>query len=96
MENGPFTVGFAAETENVDEYALRKLQAKRVDMIAANRVGPGRGFDRETNALRVFWQGGVAELGEDTKLAVARRLIALVAERFKARGREPDANQAAS
>jgi phosphopantothenoylcysteine decarboxylase / phosphopantothenate---cysteine ligase len=91
LPNGPFTVGFAAETENVREHALRKLETKRVDMIAANQVGPARGFDRETNALEVFWAGGSLAIGEDTKLAVARRLIVLIAERFKATAREDSA-----
>jgi phosphopantothenoylcysteine decarboxylase/phosphopantothenate--cysteine ligase len=81
---GPFTVGFAAETEKVREHALRKLEYKKVDMIAANLVGPARGFDAETNSLEVFWQGGSAEIGEDTKLAVARQLISVIAERFAA------------
>ncbi len=91
LADGPFTVGFAAETEKVREHALGKLGAKQVDMIAANQVGPHSGFDRETNALEVFWRGGSAEIGEDTKLAVARRLIGLVAERFRSRGRDGSA-----
>lgn len=82
MAGGPFTVGFAAETEKVREHALRKLEHKQVDMIAANLVGPARGFDAETNSLEVFWPGGSQEIGEDTKLAVARQLMALVADRF--------------
>jgi phosphopantothenoylcysteine decarboxylase/phosphopantothenate--cysteine ligase len=94
----PFTVGFAAETEKLREHALAKLEAKKVDMIAANQVGPACGFDRETNALEVFWSGGSAEIGEDTKLAVARRLMALIAERFRSRGRAsvPAGTKAAS
>jgi phosphopantothenoylcysteine decarboxylase/phosphopantothenate--cysteine ligase len=96
MPEGPFTVGFAAETEKVREHALRKLEAKKVDMIAANQVGPACGFDRETNALEVFWPGGSLAIGEDTKLAVARQLIALIAERFKADGRDASTSQAAS
>lgn len=96
MPDAPFTVGFAAETERVREHALGKLEAKRVDMIAANRVGPDIGFDRETNALEVFWNGGSVEIGEDTKLAVARRLVLLIAERFKARiGDDPGQAEAA-
>jgi phosphopantothenoylcysteine decarboxylase/phosphopantothenate--cysteine ligase len=78
-------VGFAAETENVREHALAKLESKRLDMIAANLVGPACGFDRETNSLEVFWRDGALAIGEDTKLAVARRLIGLIAERFDAR-----------
>jgi phosphopantothenoylcysteine decarboxylase/phosphopantothenate--cysteine ligase len=95
MPDGPFTVGFAAETEKVKEHALRKLEAKKVDMIAANQVGPACGFDRETNALEVFWADGSLEIGEDTKLAVARRLIALIAETFKAGNHDAAATQAA-
>jgi len=95
MPEAPFCVGFAAETENVREHALRKLASKHVDMIAANRVGPACGFDRETNALEVYWPGGSLAIGEDTKRAVARRLIVLIAERFKAAGRESRATRAA-
>ena len=96
MPDGPFTVGFVAETENVSEHARGKLDSKGVDMIAANLVGPARGFDSETNALQVFWNQGSARIGEDTKLAVARRLIVLVAERFKAASRADCGTQAAS
>ena len=80
----PFTVGFAAETENVARHAREKLIKKGVDMIAANRVGPACGFDKETNALDVFWHGGEAELVENSKAVLARQLITLIAERFQA------------
>jgi phosphopantothenoylcysteine decarboxylase/phosphopantothenate--cysteine ligase len=53
-------------------------------MIAANRVGPGFGFDKETNALDVFWRGGEVEFDENTKAVLARQLIALIAERLDA------------
>ena len=96
MPDGPFTVGFAAETEKLREHALRKLEAKRIDMIAANQVGPARGFDRETNSLHVYWPDGSLEIGEDTKLAVARRLIVLITDRFKAARHADGASQAAS
>ena len=55
-------------------------------MIAANLVGPARGFDTDTNSLEVFWHGGSQSIGEDSKLAVARQLIVIVAERYKNRG----------
>jgi phosphopantothenoylcysteine decarboxylase/phosphopantothenate--cysteine ligase len=80
----PFTVGFAAETEDVARYARDKLEKKRLDMIAANQVGPDCGFDRETNVLTVFWNGGELALGEGTKPLLARRLIELIAERYRA------------
>jgi phosphopantothenoylcysteine decarboxylase/phosphopantothenate--cysteine ligase len=80
----PFTVGFAAETEHVAAHARDKLAKKRVDLIAANLVGRDCGFDRETNALTAFWPGGELALGEGSKAQLARRLIALVAERYTA------------
>ncbi len=90
----PFTVGFAAETNDVAKHALEKLARKRVDMIAANEVGPSRGFDKETNALDVFWPDGEARIGEDTKINVARRLVALIAERYRARSAAGDGRSA--
>ena len=84
LPNPPFTVGFAAETHDVEKHALEKLERKRVDMIAANLVGPTCGFDRETNALTVYWRGGERRFGEATKCELAEQLIALVAERYRA------------
>src|SRR5690606_3840300 len=82
LPNPPFTVGFAAETAEVAAHAREKLERKRIDMIAANRVGPDCGFDLETNALTVYWPGGEVALGEGGKTVLARRLIELVAERY--------------
>jgi phosphopantothenoylcysteine decarboxylase/phosphopantothenate--cysteine ligase len=78
----PFTVGFAAETEQLRENALDKLARKRLDMVAANDVSDGRGFDSDDNALEVFWPGGGATLPRADKEKLARRLVALVANRF--------------
>jgi len=97
LPNPPFTVGFAAETQNVAQHAREKLERKKVDMIAANKVGPDCGFDRETNELTVFWRGGEVHFGEATKDVLAERLIALIAERYRehasrgAAGRQRDA-----
>jgi phosphopantothenoylcysteine decarboxylase/phosphopantothenate--cysteine ligase len=98
MRDAPFTVGFAAETEKLREHALKKLKAKKVDMIAANQVGPACGFDCETNALEVFWSDGSIAIDEDTKLVVARRLMALIAEKYRTakRGGAVADSQAAS
>jgi phosphopantothenoylcysteine decarboxylase/phosphopantothenate--cysteine ligase len=82
----PFTVGFAAETGAVVEHARAKLRTKGVDMIAANRVGDGRGFDSEENALHVLWAGGERELPLTGKQRLARQLVALIAEHFHDRG----------
>jgi len=82
----PFVVGFAAETEKIDEHARSKLERKKLDMIAANYVGNGRAFDREDNALVVLWPGGRRELDNCSKIELARRLIACIVERFAAAG----------
>ena len=85
LPRAPFTVGFAAETHDVAAHARDKLERKRIDMIAANQVGPDCGFDRETNALTVFWAGGgELSLGEGGKGQLARRLVEVVAERYLA------------
>lgn len=78
----PFIVGFAAETEKLEVHAREKLESKRLDLIAANWVGAGRGFENDDNNLSVYWPDGAAELGSGTKLELARRLIRLVAERY--------------
>ena len=86
MDDRPFTVGFAAETESVRAHAREKLERKGLDMIAANRVGlPDRGFASESNALSVLWRdGGRRDLGLAPKAELARSLIGLVAERYRA------------
>ena len=84
LARAPFTVGFAAETHDVATHARDKLERKRIDMIAANQVGRDCGFDRETNELTVFWPGGELALGEGTKGQLARRLVEVIAERYRA------------
>lgn len=81
-ESRPFTVGFAAETERLRDYARSKLERKRLDMIAANWVGPERGFETDDNALWVLWPGGEKDLGRASKWELARRLIDLIGERY--------------
>jgi len=79
----PFVVGFAAETRDLEKFALQKLERKRLDMIAGNDVSDSRiGFDSAENALEVYWSGGHCSLERDTKTKIARRLISLVAERY--------------
>lgn len=79
-----FVVGFAAETEKLAEHARSKLERKRLDLIAANWVGRGRAFDRDDNALSVFWNGGAHDIPQAAKTDVARDLARLIAERFAA------------
>ena len=79
----PFTVGFAAETNDLENYALSKLREKNLDMIAANWVGRAEGgFDKDKNALQVFWQSGQKSLAMMSKTELAEQLLKLCAERF--------------
>ena len=89
LDEAPFTVGFAAETENVVEYARGKLTKKNLDMIVANRVGRDCGFDRDDNSAIALWNGGEQEFPTSSKVELARNLIELAAEHFYAeRGSE--------
>ena len=82
--NRPFTVGFAAETDNLEHYAKDKLIKKKLDMIAANWVGRDLGgFDSEQNALQVFWENGAKNLQMTDKKYLAEQLISLIAENIK-------------
>ena len=78
-------VGFAAETTNVADYARQKLEAKRLDLIVANRVGvPGAGFESDDNAMTAYWPGGERDFPAAPKVRLADGLVELVAERLEA------------
>lgn len=84
LDHRPFTVGFAAETHDLEAYAQDKLARKKLDMIAANWVGREQGgFDSEQNALQVFWANGQKTLAMTDKNHIAEQLISLIAERMK-------------
>jgi phosphopantothenoylcysteine decarboxylase / phosphopantothenate---cysteine ligase len=76
----PFVVGFAAETESVEQNARAKMLKKNLDMIAANEVGHDKAFDCPENELVVLWRGGRRELGRAAKQALARQLVELISE----------------
>ena len=84
LEQRPFCVGFAAETTNLEQYARGKLASKHIDMVAANRVGTGLGFDVDDNALFVCWAGGETRLPRAPKSLLARQLLNLIAQRYHA------------
>ena len=85
MPSHPFIVGFAAETEDLEKNARSKLEAKGLDMVAANWVGrPDQGFDSDNNALTVVWRGGGMELPLVSKSRLARQLIQIITERYHA------------
>ena len=85
LPGAPFTAGFAAETEAVEVHAQNKRRAKGIDMIAANKVGAGLGFNSEDNALHVFWDAGEQVLPVTGKGKLARQLLDLIAEQFQQR-----------
>jgi phosphopantothenoylcysteine decarboxylase/phosphopantothenate--cysteine ligase len=88
LDQRPFTVGFAAETDDLETYAKDKLARKKLDMIAANWVGRNQGgFESEQNALEVFWKDGKKSLAMTGKSRLAEQLIELIAEKRTALGK---------
>jgi phosphopantothenoylcysteine decarboxylase/phosphopantothenate--cysteine ligase len=73
-------VGFAAETNNVETYARRKLEEKNLDWIVANKVGAlGAGFAADTNEVTLIAADGSSiQIGPTSKAAIAKELIQLV------------------
>jgi len=84
--NRPFLVGFAAETDAVERHARDKLVRKRLDLVAANRVGrAGTGFESEDNELTLYWPEGERPLGRRPKHELARELVEDIAARIASR-----------
>ncbi|OOF43426.1 bifunctional phosphopantothenoylcysteine decarboxylase/phosphopantothenate synthase [Rodentibacter rarus] len=82
-EKRPFTVGFAAETQHVADYAKDKLQRKNLDMICANDVSNGQVFNAEQNALQLFWKTGSKMLTLQSKKDLAADLVDEIVEQYK-------------
>jgi len=81
QDNKPFTVGFAAETQNVIGYARGKLEKKKLDMIIANDVSvEGIGFNSDDNAVIVISPNKQTELPRASKQQLARTIIELIAQ----------------
>jgi phosphopantothenoylcysteine decarboxylase/phosphopantothenate--cysteine ligase len=81
-------MGFAAETRDLEASARGKLRNKQLDLIAANRVGEGLGFDSENNALEVFSNDARWTLATQSKAAIARELVAIIIDRMLEREKE--------
>ena len=80
-----FTVGFAAETQQVAQYARDKMQRKKLDMIVANDVSqPGIGFSSDDNAATVFWQNGEQVFPAMSKQQLAQNIIQRIATQVAA------------
>ena len=81
----PFVVGFAAETNNIKAYALKKLTTKNLDLICANDVSDKSiGFNSDQNALTIYWQNGEQTLPLSSKQQLAKQLLQAVITRYKA------------
>jgi len=83
LDDAPFTVGFAAETEEVAANAEKKLAAKGIDMIAANAVsGDNNAFNSDSNELTLIDRNGISHLGRCSKSLLAQKLTKEIARRY--------------
>lgn len=77
----PFTVGFAAETQDVVEYARGKLQRKNLDLVVANDVSrTDIGFNSDDNAVTLVWPDSSQDLALQSKAQLARELVQRIAD----------------
>lgn len=82
QDNKPFVVGFAAETENVVDYARSKLKSKHLDMICANQVGENQGFERDDNSLTVITANHQTTFLNSSKFQQAMALLQEAGQKF--------------
>lgn len=86
--NRPFVVGFAAETNNVEEYARKKRISKQLDLICANDVSQSnQGFNSDSNALHLFWQDGDKVLPLESKTRLGHLLLDEIVTRYDEKNR---------
>ncbi|MBE8207807.1 bifunctional phosphopantothenoylcysteine decarboxylase/phosphopantothenate synthase, partial [Leptospira borgpetersenii serovar Ballum] len=87
-QNRPYGGGFAAETNNVEEYARQTRQRKKLDLICANDVSQaGHGFNSDTNALHLFWQEGDKVLPLERKALLGQRVLVEIVTRYDEKNR---------
>ncbi|ELZ5940655.1 bifunctional phosphopantothenoylcysteine decarboxylase/phosphopantothenate--cysteine ligase CoaBC [Providencia vermicola] len=83
-QHRPYVVGFAAETQNVEEYARQKRQQKQLDLICANDVSlADNGFNSDNNALHIFDAFGDTRLPHSSKLELSHRLLDEILQRYE-------------
>lgn len=87
-EHRPYVVGFAAETNNVEEYARQKRSRKNLDLICANDVSQSnQGFNSDNNALHLFWQDGEKRLPLASKSLLGQLLLDEIVTRYDEKNR---------
>lgn len=90
LDKKPFTVGFAAETQDVEQYARGKLARKNLDMIAANNVAiQGQGFNSDDNALTVFTAETEKALPLSSKQQIAQQLVTYIDQCYQSSLKAP-------
>lgn len=86
LEPKPYTVGFAAESENLLEYARAKLTRKNLDLVVANNISDSSiGFNSDDNAVTLVDRNSVTDISQRSKQQLARELIALFAHNITTR-----------
>ncbi len=87
-KNRPFVIGFAAETQNVEEYARGKLVKKQLDMICANDVSvENQGFNSDNNALHLYWHTGDISLPNMSKSELSHHLLDEILKHYDQKNR---------
>jgi phosphopantothenoylcysteine decarboxylase/phosphopantothenate--cysteine ligase len=81
--NRPYLVGFAAETEKVEDYARDKLHRKKLDMVCANQVGDGIGFETDDNALTLITAQDTWPLTASSKYQQAKHLLSFIRQQLE-------------
>lgn len=84
LEHPPFTVGFAAETQDLEKYAQDKLVRKKLNMICANLVSDSKGFNKDKNEIIIFDKDGSKLcLPEKDKKALAADIMNIVFHKYQ-------------
>ncbi|TCP96478.1 phosphopantothenate-cysteine ligase /phosphopantothenoylcysteine decarboxylase [Cricetibacter osteomyelitidis] len=82
-QHRPFTVGFAAETQHLEQYAKDKLVRKNLDLICANDVSSAtQGMNADQNALQLFWQNGSKHLSLNDKNLLGKQLVTEIVKQY--------------
>jgi phosphopantothenoylcysteine decarboxylase/phosphopantothenate--cysteine ligase len=77
----PFCVGFAAETQNIEEYARKKLLDKKLDLIFANNAADT--FNSESALATAYWPEGEHPFPRSSKSSLARDMVSLIARCYR-------------
>ncbi len=83
LKNRPITIGFAAETKNIIEYAKKKLLAKNLDLIIANNVAKKKsGFNADKNEVWLISENNNKKIALNLKEKIAKKIVAFISKNF--------------